>query len=74
MPNARNTQRKDIHTKEFPHTHTTRNDALANAYIWLQYGDFGCNWNHLLLSFLVDKWLQLEWCNSLRQPFDVELQ
>jgi hypothetical protein len=24
---------------------TTRNDALANAYIWLQYGHFDCNWN-----------------------------
>jgi hypothetical protein len=53
---------------------TTRNDALANAYIWLQYGHFGCNWNQLHLSFLVDRWLQLERCNSLRQPFYVALQ
>jgi hypothetical protein len=29
---------------------TTRNDALANAYIWLQYDHFGCNWNQLHLS------------------------
>jgi hypothetical protein len=47
---------------------------LANAYIWLQYGHFGCNWNQLHLSFLVDRWLQLERCNSLKQPFDVALQ
>jgi hypothetical protein len=47
---------------------------LANAYIWLQYGHFCCNWNQLHLSFLVDRWLQLERCNSLRQPFDVALQ
>jgi hypothetical protein len=55
-------------------TTTTGNDALANAYIWLQYGHFGCNWNQLHLSFLVERWLQLERCNSLRQPFDVVLQ
>jgi hypothetical protein len=29
---------------------------------------------NLHLSFLVDKWLQFEWCNSLRQLFDVALQ
>jgi hypothetical protein len=32
-------------------TTTTGNDALANAYIWLQYGHFGCNWNQLHLRF-----------------------
>jgi hypothetical protein len=53
---------------------TTRNNALANAYIWLQYGHFGCNWNQLHLSFLVDTWLQFERFNSLRQLFDVALQ
>jgi hypothetical protein len=53
---------------------TTRNDAIANAYIWLQYGNFGCNWNQLHLNLLVDRWLQLERCISLRQPLDVVLQ
>jgi hypothetical protein len=53
---------------------TTRNDALANTYILLQYGHFGCNWNQLHLCFLVDRWLQLEPCNSLWQLFDVVLQ
>jgi hypothetical protein len=47
---------------------TTRNQALANAYIWLQYGCFGCIWNQLHRSQVVDRWLQLERCNSLRQP------
>ena len=47
---------------------TTRNQALDNTYIWLQYGYFGCNWNQLHLSLVVDRWLQLERCNSLRQP------
>jgi hypothetical protein len=47
---------------------------LDNTYIWLQYDHFGCNWNQLHLSFLVERWLQLELCNSLRQPFDVVLQ
>jgi hypothetical protein len=47
---------------------TTRNQALANAYIWLQYGCFGCIWNQLHRSLVVDRWLQLERCNSLRQP------
>jgi hypothetical protein len=46
---------------------------LANAYIWLQYGHFGCNWNQLHLSF----WWT-DGCNwngvSLKQPFDVALQ
>jgi hypothetical protein len=53
---------------------TTRNNALANAYIWLQYGHFGCNWNQLHLSFLVDTWLQFQRFNSLRQLFYVALQ
>ena len=48
--------------------HTTSNQALRNAYIWLQYGYFGCNWNQLHRSLVVDRWLQLERCNSLRQP------
>jgi hypothetical protein len=26
---------------------TTRNQALANTYIWLQYDCFGCIWNRL---------------------------
>ena len=47
---------------------TTRNQVLDNTYIWLQYGFFGCSWNQLHLSLVVDRWLQLEWCNSLRQP------
>jgi hypothetical protein len=47
---------------------TTRNQPFANTYIWLQYGCFGCIWNQLHRSEVVDKWLQLERCNSLRQP------
>jgi hypothetical protein len=47
---------------------------LVNAYIWLQDDHFGCNWNQLHLSFLVERWLQLVQCNSLRQSFDVALQ
>jgi hypothetical protein len=47
---------------------TTRNQPFANTYIWLQYGYFGCIWNQLHRSEVVDKWLQLERCNSLRQP------
>jgi hypothetical protein len=47
---------------------TTRNQPFANTYIWLQYGCFGCIWNQLHRSEVVDKWLQLERCNSPRQP------
>jgi hypothetical protein len=47
---------------------TTRNQALANAYIWLQYDCFGCIWNRLHRRLVVDRWLQLERCNNLRQP------
>jgi hypothetical protein len=47
---------------------TTRNQPFANTYIWLQYGCFGCIWNQLHRSEVVDKWLKLERCNSLRQP------
>jgi hypothetical protein len=53
---------------------TTRNQTLDNAYIWLQYGCFGCIWNQLHRSLVVGRWLQLERCNSLRQPWDVALQ
>jgi hypothetical protein len=47
-------------------TCTTRNQPFANTYIWLQYGCFGCIWNQLHRSEVVDTWLQLERCNSLR--------
>jgi hypothetical protein len=41
---------------------------LANTYIWLQYGYFGCNWIILHLSLVVARWFQLDRCNILRQP------
>jgi hypothetical protein len=44
------------------------NQPFANTYIWLQYGCFCCIWNQLHRSEVVDKWLQLERCSSLRQP------
>jgi hypothetical protein len=40
----------------FPNT--TRNQPFANTYIWLQYGCFGCIWNQLHRSEVVDKWLE----------------
>jgi hypothetical protein len=58
-----------IYTKmQMQGSFSTRNQSLANAYIWLQYDCFGCIWIQLHRSLVVDRWLQLERCNSLRQP------
>ena len=48
---------------------TTRMQPGRDAYIGLQYGNFGCNMNQLHLCMVLSIWLHLEWCNRFLHPF-----
>jgi len=49
---------------------TTRIQPCHDAYIGLQYGNFGCNTDKLHLCMVFDKWLHLEQCNRFLHPFE----